>query len=198
MTEPREKIEKLLRLARGSSNEGEKAAALAKANLLMERYGLTAIDFIQEENTGNDNNSIIMTSFETEMFSVLKEFISEKEAHDFIKSHAFVSPDKNYQAGVLDGLREALSVIYSDSDLFSHENAADSLFETEDDLFEAGAKKSSSAKEDAFAKAKCDSLFESQDAVDSLFEDGPDISEKEMNWKKGYDEAYNGLFTFLK
>ncbi|HJJ47873.1 MAG TPA: DUF2786 domain-containing protein [Methanocorpusculum sp.] len=180
MSDPREKIEKLLRLA-ASDKTGESAAALAKARALMDKYGFCEADFAKEDTE-------IKSGFEAEIFRALKEFVSEKEARIFIRSHAFVNPDSEYQAGVLDGLREACSVIQSESDLFSHDRAADFLFVNEDDLFEGGVK----AKEDA---PEWDTLFESHTAADALFEDGPKTP---LLWKKGYDEAYNALYLYLK
>ena len=181
MSSPREKIEKLLRLA-GSDKAGESAAALAKAYALMEKYGFSEADFAIEA-------THINAGFEAEVFRVLTRFIPEKEARIFVRSHAFVNPDSEYKAGVLDGLREACSVIQSESDLFSHERAADSLFVSEDDLFEGDT---------VPARAETpewDNLFEEHTAADSLFEGA---EQNPALWKKGYDEAYNALYLYLK
>ena len=187
MTEPREKIEKLLRLA-ASKNESEAAAALNKARILMEKYGFTEADFEESDDS-------IKNPFEAEMFRVLHDFTSDKEAREFIRSHAFVNPDAQYQEGVLDGLHEALSDIYSESDLFSHSSSGDSLFVTENDLFEdlfvTGTVNESSADQ-------WDSLLETREGPESLFEDVPGTSVHSAVWKKGRNEAYHSLISFLR
>lgn len=188
MTEPREKIEKLLRLAK-SGTAGEVAAALSKAHTLMEKYGFSEADFVVQDDS-------IRTPFEAEMFRILKEFTTEKEARDFIRSHAFVNPLPEYRSGVLEGLSEALSVMYSDSDLFSHEKVSDSLFVSEDDLFENG--KSALMMNDLFEDKQCDNLFETRDEFRSLFEDMPEETTEGKLWKAGHDEAYNSVYAFLK
>lgn len=188
MTEPREKIEKLLRLAE-SDNAGEAAAALSKARLLMEKYGFSETDFLVSDDS-------IQTPFEAEVFRILREFMTEKEAREFIRSHAFINPLPEYRTGVLDGLSEALSVVYSDSDLFSHEKASDSLFIDDDDLFECG--KSAWKMNDLFEDKQYDCLFETQGEFRSLFEDMPEETTEGKLWKAGHDEAYNSVYAFLK